>query len=113
MSDFVNTLCCEMLHCGYLDLRSAEELLNEYSFLDIWEVLDDTKWIFEKIDDINQVIYCIYDMVVQQFMQHNKLDLEMWRDYEIRTNYMDNLLYFKSDKLQNKFNRWVKWKNRV
>jgi hypothetical protein len=46
MSDFKNTLCCELLSCGYLDLQSAEDLLEEYDFLDINDVMDETEAIF-------------------------------------------------------------------
>ena len=46
MLDFENTLCCELLSCGYLDLESAEELLKGYNFLNTGDVIDKTKEIY-------------------------------------------------------------------
>ena len=110
MLDFENTLCCELLSCGYLDLESAEELLKGYNFLNTGDVIDKTKEIYWEINNINQIIYTIYDMVVQEFESDINKTLEDWSDYEIYANYMDHSLYFTTDKLQNKFDKWLKQK---
>ena len=106
-------LCCEFLQCGRFDLQSVIELIQKYNFLDIGDVIEEAKNLFWELNHINIIIYMIYGMAVQEFISHNRLTLEDGVDYEIRTNYMDNSLHFMNAKVQNKFDRWLKWKTHI
>jgi hypothetical protein len=92
-----------------LDLQSAEDLLEEYDFLDISDVIGETEAIFwDSIRDINQILYTIYRLVVSKFETDTNAILEVWVDYEIYVNYMDNSLYFLKSEAEDSFYKWKK-----
>ena len=97
-----------ILGAWYLDLKFLVDLLEEYS-LDFYEVLDSVDcnyWKDMKLD-INMLIYEVLSTIAYKFISENSSLFEDENDeFEIYTNYMDSHIYFTSEKVQDKFEKF-------
>ena len=111
----LQNILCDLLSCGYLDLKFLDELIWAYSLdLDI----ESLSFCYNKIDNINILIYEALEEVKNIFLDENyevleKLgyDSEQFNDsieYEIFTNYLDSHLWFKDKNIDDIYQEWRK-----
>lgn len=110
---YTNQIASQLLNCWYLDIDFLDNLLESYKLdLDI-EELNSIYW---KVDNVNILIYWTFEEIKNMFLQENKeaihtlwfniTNFQLWRDYEIFTNYLDSHLRFNDDSLDELFQNW-------
>jgi hypothetical protein len=97
-----------LLDAWYLDLKFLVELLDEHNidFDEIMGSIECNFWKDYKIA-INTIIYEVLYTIASKFIAENSSLFKEYDDeFEIYTNYMDSHIYFTSEKVQSKFEKF-------
>lgn len=109
----INSIACQLLNCWYLDIEFLDNLIEAYHF-----DIDDIMVTYEKIDNINMLIYEAYQQIKNRFLEENeeaikslwftKEDIEDNEEYTIFTNYLDSHLRFNIPEIDEIYQNWRK-----
>ena len=97
-----------LLGAWYLDLKFLTDLIYEHNidFDDIMDSIECNFWKDYKLD-INIIIYEVLSTIAYKFISDNSsLFEDENEEFEIYTNYIDSHIYFNSEKIQDKFERF-------
>lgn len=107
-TDILIDLSRNTLWAWYLDVKFLVEVVEKYS-LDIDTISENIEFNFWKEfkADINYFIYEALSQVAYKFIDSNKELFDTESDeFEIYTNYMDSHIWFTSEIVQSKFERF-------
>lgn len=107
-TDILFDLTCNILGVWYLDVKFLIELIEKHN-LDIDDLCENIKFNFwdEFKFDINYLIYESLNQVANKFIGSNTELFKVESDeFKIYTNYIDSHIYFTSENVQSKFERF-------